>query len=123
MSLPLPAQSLNQALIVRSSVIGRRTKLAVFGELDMATAPELRSAVDAALSAGARDVWIDLSATEFMDSAGLHVLLETRARLAAVRGRFALICADGAVRHVLRISGVDRTLPVYADRSAAHRDA
>src|SRR5947209_52453 len=56
--------------------------LVIRGELDELTAPELDSAID-----GNRNGWpvlIDLSEIEFMSSAGLHVLLRDRERLAIV---------------------------------------
>jgi anti-anti-sigma factor len=54
-----------EATIV-SRVIGRRTVVAVQGEIDLDTAPALVDAIAEALSAGAAELWIDLTDTEFM---------------------------------------------------------
>jgi anti-sigma B factor antagonist len=62
------------------------------GELDMSTAPELESSLESA-SEAAREVIVDLSGLEFMDSTGLTLL--TRWSLAAERDGFNLALAPG----------------------------
>jgi anti-anti-sigma factor len=109
------------AIDVNLQVVGHRTVLSVAGEIDMATAPRLAEALDAAVAAGAQDVWIDLTATGFMDSSGLHALIGIQRRLRALNRRLAVICPAGAVRHVLEVTGVEAWLPLFADRADAHR--
>jgi anti-sigma B factor antagonist len=104
-------------------VVGHRTVLAVSGELDVASAPALRAEADAALEAGAYEVWIDLSATTFMDSAGVHLLVELQERSTELSRRLAIICAPGHVLRVLDLTHALSVLPIYADRAAAHRGA
>jgi anti-sigma B factor antagonist len=110
------------AMMVRWRLVGHRTVLAVTGEVDLATAPELGSAVDTALASGAQELWLDLSATAFMDSSGLHVLLDAHRRMRGLRRRLAIVCPQGAVRRLFEIAGVADALPLYEDRAAAHRD-
>jgi anti-sigma B factor antagonist len=102
-----------------SHVVGRRTVLAVSGEVDLATSPDLVAAIDAALNAGALELWIDLSETEFMDSSGMHALLDGHARVRELQRRLAVICPPGPVRRVFDISRVGEMLAVYDDRAAA----
>jgi anti-anti-sigma factor len=97
--------------------------LSVSGEIDLATAPQLTDAVDAALGNGARELWIDLTDTAFMDSSGLHALLAARRRAHELNRRLAVICPGGPVRRLFDVAGVADKLPVYADRAAAHRGA
>jgi anti-sigma B factor antagonist len=111
------------AMTVRRRLVGHRTVLAVTGEVDLATAPELGSAVDTALASGAQELWLDLSATAFMDSSGLYVLLDAHRRMRGLRQRLAIVCPGGAVRRLFEIAGVADALPLYEDRAAAHRDA
>ena len=92
--------------------VGRRTVLAVTGEVDIASSPELRSALDAALDTGAHEVWLDLCATTFMDSSGLHVLLQLQQRAEALRRRLTIVCPPGNVRRVLDLTGVVNGLDV-----------
>jgi len=111
------------AMTVHRRLVGHRAVLAVTGEADLATAPELGSAVDTALASGAQELWLDLSATTFMDSSGLHVLLDADRRMRGLRRRLAIVCPGGAVRRLFEIAGVADALPLYEDRAAAHRDA
>jgi anti-anti-sigma factor len=101
--------------------VGLRRLLDVAGELDLATAPSLTAALQAALASGAREIWIDLSGVTFMDSSGLHALLAVRDRLHHDGRRLAVIAPSGPVRRLLELTGVDRILAVFADRSSAHQ--
>jgi anti-sigma B factor antagonist len=105
------------------SVVGRRTVLSVYGEVDLGSAPLIADAVDEAMDSGALELWLDLSPVEFMDSTGVHLLVETKARLRPLNRRLAVICPAGSVRRLLELAGVAHQLPLYDDRAAAHRSA
>jgi anti-sigma B factor antagonist len=109
--------------VVTQYAVGRRMVLAVDGEVDIASVSVLADAVDSALEGGAAELWIDLTDTLFMDSSGLHALLDTRRRSAELNRRLAIVCPDGPVRHLFELAGVLDQLPVYDDRAAAHRAA
>jgi anti-sigma B factor antagonist len=102
---------------------GRRAVIAVAGEVDIASAPALRSELEAALEAGAHELWVDLCATTFMDSSGLHGLLELHRRAEELHRRVTIICPPGNVRRVLDLTGVVKELHVRNDLAAAQRDA
>jgi anti-sigma B factor antagonist len=103
--------------------VGRRTVLSVDGEVDIATAPELATAIDEAFSMGASELWVDLSATEFMDSAGIHTLLNGEQHALELNRTLIIICPSGPVRRVLEISGMLAHFTVYENREAANRAA
>jgi anti-anti-sigma factor len=107
--------------LVTYHVVGRRTVLAVSGEIDLDSVAVLAGAVDSALAGGAAELWIDLADTRFMDSTGLHVLLDTRARTRDLNRRLEIICPAGPVRRLFDVAGVTEHLPVHHDRAAAHR--
>jgi anti-anti-sigma factor len=93
--------------------------LAVAGELDLATAPELRERLGAAVDAGAAEIVVDLRAVTFMDSIGLAAVLHARSRLRE-DGRLALVVApDSYVHLVLEIAGMPRALAIFENRDAA----
>jgi len=93
--------------------------LAVSGELDLATAPELRERLGAAVDSGMTRVVVDLHDVTFMDSVGLAAVLHARSRLGA-SGRLALVVApDSYAQLVLEITGMPRALAIFADRDAA----
>jgi anti-sigma B factor antagonist len=98
------------SLSVDRRVAGRRTVLAVGGEIDIATAPRLRNAVDAALASGAAEIAIDLAATTFMDSAGVHVLVDATRRAAELGRSLTIASPSAAVLRVIELAGVAELL-------------
>ena len=71
------------------------------GEIDMASAEGITSALRALIEAGG-PVTIDLSDVTFMDSTGLHVLVEA-ARALGDRGCIVVHGANGGVAKVIDI--------------------
>jgi anti-sigma B factor antagonist len=104
--------------------------VAVRGELDLSTAPDLRGPLDAALEDGQASVLIDLSECEFIDSTGIALIVRAWQRLNgdgdSGSGARLVICTDrDQVRRVLDVSGLDQSIPVHASREdglAALRD-
>jgi anti-sigma B factor antagonist len=93
--------------------------LAVTGQADLHTAPELREAISAAIDDGQRRVAIDLTEATFVDSMTLGVLLGALRRLTAVDGRLAIICPDPHLRRVFEITSLDRVLDLVDTRDEA----
>lgn len=91
----------------------------VHGELDQATAPELRGALDEAVAADNGPVFVDLSDCEFIDSAGLSLLLETQRRLADAGRGFAVCAPRTEVRRLLELTGIDAAVGLFASREEA----
>ena len=80
------------------------------GELDLATAPAFRTALDAAFTSGAQVVVADFGGTTFCDSSGVKVLVH--AALRAQRGgqRFELRGTSPALRRTVDIVGATALL-------------
>ena len=89
---------------------GGATLLRPRGEVDVVTAPKLAARLDAILRGRKGDVIIDLSDTEFLDSAGLHALLVAQRRLARRSRGLRVICEPGPVRHVIELARLAETL-------------
>jgi anti-sigma B factor antagonist len=93
--------------------------LAVSGELDMATAPELRERLDAALEAGVRRIVVDLQELTFLDSIALAMLLHASRRLGD-EGRMAVVVApDSYVRLIFEVAGMPHCVDVVESRAQA----
>jgi anti-anti-sigma factor len=107
-----------RTMIVRRRDSGDRAVLAVAGEVDLATAPALRSAIDEALDSGAGELWLDLCATTFMDSSGLHALFDGQARARELRRGLAIICPPGPVRRLFEVTGYAERIPLYDELAA-----
>jgi anti-anti-sigma factor len=85
------------------------TVLQVEGELDIGSADALRSALDAA-EAQADIVRLDATGVQFLDSTALGVMLASAQRLAARGGRLELMNASPAVRRILDMTLIARTV-------------
>jgi anti-sigma B factor antagonist len=92
------------------------TLVEVGGEIDVASAPELRDCLNQTIDAGGRQLVVDLRQVSFIDSVGLGVLVGARRRLLRYGhdGGLQLVCANGLILRVFRISGLDRVFPLHA---------
>jgi len=86
----------------------------VRGEIDMATAPQLREMLQELLQAGATRIVIDCRGLEFLDSSGIGVLVAVRNRLGD-DGALVLDSPPPHVRKVLQLTGVGEHLGVVPE--------
>jgi anti-sigma B factor antagonist len=95
---------------------GDRAVIAVRGELDLATAPELEAALLPDLREGGSAL-LDLRGLEFMDSTGVRVIVAAHHAAQEHGGTLALVrtAPDGPVARVLEISGLDAVLDMVDD--------
>jgi anti-sigma B factor antagonist len=85
-------------------------RVVVYGELDLAAAPTLRSALRP-LRRDARSTILDLREVTFMDSSGLRVLLQAGRHRTTGWGVSLLLPPGGPVRRLIDLSGVQDALP------------
>ena len=83
---------------------GERAVIAVHGELDIATCPDLAAAL-ALQAADRRSIVLDMRGVEFLDSIGLRLLLHGRERAAADGLGFELMTSE-VVEHTLETVGL-----------------
>ena len=95
------------------------TYVTVAGELDIATAPDLRDRLMAAIKRGVRRIAIDLREVTFMDSVAMAVILHARTQLGGC-GRFAVVLgAESYTQLVFEIAGLPRSLTLFETREQA----
>jgi anti-sigma B factor antagonist len=92
--------------------------LAVEGEVDLATAPVLRSALVELSERETRRIVIDLSEVTYMDSTGLGVLVGAQRRLPA-GGMIVVAGAQPAVRDLFALTGLDRNFGLFSTAEEA----
>jgi anti-sigma B factor antagonist len=80
--------------------------IAVNGDLDLATAPELVGLGTSLIEAGATDVIVDAQGLAFCDSSGLSAFVQIANRLGTDSGRLAIARPNPMVRRVLEMSGL-----------------
>lgn len=76
--------------------------LRLVGEIDLATVDQFRAALDDLLKNHPSDVIIDATDVNFMDSNGLHVLVEGK-RVIHERGRNIVLISSPSVRRLLEL--------------------
>ena len=94
------------------------TLVVLRGDLDLSTASELRECLVKVIDQGARVV-IDLEAVDFLDSAGLGILVGGLKRARTHGGELELVCTSQDVLKPLEITGLDRVFTIHAGRDAA----
>jgi anti-anti-sigma factor len=92
-----------------ASTLDRRVLL-LYGELDLAGAPLLAGEIERAESSGLDALVLDLSHLDFLDSAGLRVILAAHERARDAGRGFAITPGPPQVQKLLEIAGVDRHL-------------
>jgi anti-anti-sigma factor len=87
-----------------------RNLIRLAGELDLAAAGLPAEEVARFGGDDARMIVIDLSELEFIDAAGIHMLLDLEAASRKNGGRLRMIRASGSVQRVLELTGADEQL-------------
>lgn len=82
------------------------------GRLDASSADSFVERVEAEIRIGADVVSLDLTQVGFVSSVGLGALLRLVSRVRSSGGQLALVAASDAVIEMLRVTRLDRVLPV-----------
>ena len=99
---------------------GSRIVLTASGEIDISSVECLQRALETARDGGASEIWLDLTATTFLDCTGLRVLREVRVGLLERNRRLVLIRPVGPVRRLLALTGADRDFEIHHTAAMAH---
>ena len=90
-------------------------RLALRGELDVATAPRVQASLALAEGQDPELVVVDLRGLTFMDSTGLHLLLDADARHREAGRRLVVIPGNGAIGRLMSLTGTDALLTLADD--------
>jgi len=93
--------------------------VALSGEVDALTAPQLGRRLLGLVREGKTDVVVDLSRVTFMDSTGIGVLLNALRRLTSLQGRLVLVCPTERVMRPFEVTGLVGHLKIFSTREAA----
>lgn len=93
--------------------------VALRGELDVATVPELDEALRRAIDEGRTAIVVDLLELTFLDSTGLMVLLNGLRRVMRQDGRLVLACTNPTVLRLLDVTGTSSTFTIVETREQA----
>jgi anti-anti-sigma factor len=87
-------------------------RLVLGGELDILTAAQFSARVDEIVRRETGGLTVDLRALRFIDSAGLHVLLNTQRRLVRSGRALTVCCRPGPVARAIELARLSETLGV-----------
>lgn len=86
--------------------------IAVEGEIDLATVPELESAIESVLISNSHSLVIDLRESSFMDSTGLKALVMANRKFDEIGRSFAIAVSGGPVSRLIDLSGVESSIRI-----------
>lgn len=95
------------------------TVISASGDMSVDELQPLRQLVTDRLEADTRDFVIDLSATEFVDSAGLEALLWLQDQVDERLGQVRLVGPQDNVRTILRITRLEHHFDAHDDVESA----
>ena len=95
-------------LELEATTLGDSARVTVRGEVDVATAPELREKLHELIQAGVREIVLDCRELAFLDSSGIGLLVAVRKRLGD--GELVIEAPQPQVRKVLELTGVTEQL-------------
>jgi anti-sigma B factor antagonist len=85
------------------------------GEIDLSNAAQVGQDLGAAVPNSALGLVLDLTATSYLDSSGVHLIFGLAERLRRRQQQLRVVVPEGApIRRVLRIVELDGAVPVVA---------
>jgi anti-sigma B factor antagonist len=91
------------------------------GEIDITNADALRAALLEASELGHGRLAVDMSRTQFCDTAGLHALVGAHKRAQAEGGEVRLVISGMAVQRIFALTGLDQVIPNFPSLQEAIR--
>ena len=88
-------------------------------DIDITNAAALRAALLQAAAGGHGTFVVDMSHTQFCDTAGIHALVAAHKRASAEGGQMLLVIGGTAVRRIFSITGLDRVIPHFSSLEQA----
>ena len=109
-------------LTVEVRHLGTSVEITISGELDLATAPTMRSTIADVLRARPEIAVVDLRDVGFIDSSGIHALLASRRHAIAAGTRLVILRPAGPADQALALSGLDSLFP-HVERAGTSAQA
>ncbi|MBN2624341.1 MAG: STAS domain-containing protein [Acidimicrobiales bacterium] len=101
------------------SEIAGWTVVSLYGELDVATSPELRELLVRLVGDGAERLVLDLEGVDFLDSTGLGTIISVLKRVRTHGGDLRLVSTQPRITRLFEITGLDKAIPLLPSLDAA----
>lgn len=89
------------------------TVIAIGGEIDVYTAPDLREKLSTLIERGTYRLILDMEGVEFLDSTGLGVLIGGLKRVRAHDGSMDIVCTQSRILRIFNITRLDKVFDIY----------
>jgi len=98
---------------------GSTPVIAVSGEIDVATAPQLRECLHRVIAQGESTIVLDLLDVTFLDSTALGVLVGALKRCREAGGDLHVVVADPRIMKIFEITGLTNVFTIAESLQAA----
>lgn len=110
---------MDQDFRIEERVAGALPVIAVSGEIDVATAPQLRECLHRVIAEGGNTVVLDLLGVTFLDSTALGVLVGALKRCRELGGDLHVVVADPRIMKIFEITGLTNVFTITDSLQAA----
>ncbi|PJF40793.1 MAG: anti-sigma factor antagonist [Chloroflexi bacterium] len=98
---------------------GQVAVITVVGRVDSNTASEFDASLTGVIDKGTTQIVVDLSAVNYMSSAGLRVLVSALQKVQRVSGDVRLVQPTERVQEIIEMSGMDTIFQIFSTQVAA----
>ncbi|HWF16858.1 MAG TPA: STAS domain-containing protein [Acidimicrobiales bacterium] len=110
---------MDQDFRIEERVAGTLPVIAVSGEIDVATAPQLRECLHRVIAEGGSTIVLDLLGVTFLDSTALGVLVGALKRCRELGGDLHVVLADPRIMKIFEITGLTNVFTITDSLQAA----
>ncbi|HWD54926.1 MAG TPA: STAS domain-containing protein [Acidimicrobiales bacterium] len=110
---------MDQDFRIEERLAGALPVIAVSGEIDVATAPQLRETLHRVIAEGGSTVVLDLLGITFLDSTALGVLVGALKRCRELGGDLHVVLADPRIMKIFEITGLTNVFTITDSLQAA----
>lgn len=89
------------------------------GRMAMGAVDDFRAKWSEALTAGAKELIINLSRVTMMDSSGIGTMIRCHSAVTAAGGKIRVVGANNTVRQAFKVTRLDKVFAFYDDEASA----
>ena len=115
--MPIPPRAKNFSITIRHS--GPASLIHVVGSLTLFESAALRQAITSLIGEKRRDIVLNLSGLEYLDSSGIGELVRNYLTVIKSGGSLSVVGLSNKVEEILKITQLYKVFPEFPDEEAA----
>lgn len=104
---------------ITQSKVGEHTIIAIEGEVDLNSSPQLRKVFSDLIDKGAAKVVVNFAKVSYIDSSGLATLIEMMQRQKKGQSTMALVEMSDKIKSLFEITKLDKLFAIYRTQDEA----